>query len=143
MSAIKDLIKDLQLQGINAGWESTGGGCMAVAVYFGPEIEPHFYRYEILITDREDVFSESDYRSDDDVWGFHAGFYSYDESGERECDDISLYYSPEGASQRAVREGDDLGGALKALDLRAEVRAVSDVVAFIVQKVLEADSGRA
>lgn len=144
MSVIKDLVCKLQDQGLNAYWESTGGGCMAVAVYFGPELASGYYRYEILITDREDVFTESDYNSDDDVWGFHAGFYSYDETGERECEGIAVYYTANGAgeSRRAVRDAEYNGDVLKLLDVRAEMTACADVVAFIVEKVLWADQGR-
>lgn len=140
MSAVQSLIGELVKRGISAEWEGTGGGCMAIAIYFGPAITEGIRTYEILITDREDVFTTRDYASDEDVFGFHAGFYAYDSVGERVVDDVVLFRTDPNAGD-AVGCFDPEAG-LKVVDLAPEIMACADAVQFAVQKVEEADAGR-
>lgn len=147
MSAVNDLIGELCKRGVGVGaeWVSTGGGCMAVAINFGEVLPVGGTRYEILITDREDVFTRGDYASDDDVTGFYAGFYVYDDEWERVAEGITLYLTGEdaGGSPRTAREAAEDGeDPVEVTDFAAEVLAVADAVQFVVQKVEEAETGR-
>lgn len=125
MTAVKSLISELAKRGVVARWEGTGGNCMAVVVYFGPVLADGQHTYEIMVTDRDDVFTPSDHNSDDEVYGFHAGFYAYEVGYNRLCDDVVLYQT-----------ADDVEA------LAPEVMACADAVQFAVQRVEEADAGR-
>lgn len=77
MSAVRALMNALELR-TGARWVNTGGGCMAVEVSFGGSVGDGLWQYEILITDRDDVFSHSDLDSNDDVSGFTAFLRVFD-----------------------------------------------------------------
>lgn len=124
MSAVQDVIRVLGEAGVLAEWHNTGGGCMAIRIPFGVS-ESHPYGVsEILITDREDVFTAPDYDSDEGVWGFFARAYKLDAEGIADDEDDSegwLFCTPDDAGV-AASETEFLGAP--AVDLSLEVREV-------------------
>lgn len=137
MTAVKALISELETRGIPAVWINTGGGCMAVHAGIGEPVE-HGWRYEFLVTDREDVFSRLDYTSDDDVSGFNVGLYVYDDNGEQFIDypmDIYRTSDDAGCSQGDAF-AEDLDPSV-VVDYAAEVMRTADAVEFVF-RVIEA-----
>lgn len=136
MSAVGDLIRSLHRVG--ARWYNTGGGCMAISVEFGRVVADGFCQYEILITDREDIFGQSDAGSDDDVSGFHALL--------REWDAEAHSYWPDREPVVVYRTSDDAGESASvawpdgsAVDLASEVAACAVAVESAVEMVLRAE----
>lgn len=146
MGAVRDLVADLGSRGIESEWVSTGGGCYAVAVNFGPAVyHPEFswFRYEILVTDREDVFDVLDWRRDDMLSGFTVCMYANDSHGERLHDDAVLIYQTPQEAGSALCEVDDDELHL-AVNLPAQVLAAVEAIEFVVRAVERADEvGRA
>lgn len=144
------MIAELGKRGLSPTWMNTGGGCMAVSVFFG-EVLPGdalMFRYEILVTEREDNFSESDYsgRDDDRLHGFFAGLYVYDDNGEPVRDECTtVYLSRDGLW--SLSEVVDNDGVVppgeSAVALTVEMMACVDAIQFVVQKIEEAETGRA
>lgn len=137
MSAVESLIGELAKRGVVARWEGTGGNCMAVVVYFGPAIRDGVTMYEIMVTDREDVFTPSDHDSDEDVYGFHAGLYVYDDDYERVGEDIVLYRTAGDAGDAAGQVDPEAG--VKVVDLAPEIMACADHLEFVVRVVEAAE----
>lgn len=138
MSAVQGLINVLNGR-VGARWINTGGGCMAIEVQFGAVVAPGVWEYEILITDRDDVFSHTDAVSNDDVSGFHALLRVYrDDSGDDvygDRDPVVVY-----------RTADDAGlclssavGGERVVSLVAEVDRCAVAVENAVEMVLRAE----
>lgn len=149
MAIVEQMMSELTKRGLYPTWMNTGGGCMAVSVYFGPHLpgDALMFRYEILITEQEDNFGWDDQHGGDDrMHGFFAGLYVFDDNGEPIQDECStIYRTPDGLW--SVEEVDDNEGVVppgeSAVALTVEMMATVDHVAFVVQKIEEAETGRA
>lgn len=124
MAAVENLFALLNaVDGITAEWQNTGGGCYAIVIPFGVSESRRFGTAEILVTDREDVFTEPDFDSDDDVWGFFVRAYTLDGEGCRLDDDDSdgwIYttYGDAGVCASKAEDGEQV------VDLDSEVTEV-------------------
>lgn len=143
MSAVQDLVRALETRGVRSEWISTGGGCYALAVNFGEthdHPESDWQDYELLITDRDDVFGAREWISDDTVSGFQAVLYrALGPWGERATDDGFLIYATTQEAGVSFCEVDEDERHL-VTDLNAEVVACADAVAFVVRAVESAES---
>lgn len=132
-SAVQSLIEALMSEGVDAEWHNTGGGCYAIRIPFGISESHPYGTAEILVTDREDVFTVNDYVSDDEVSGFFARAYALEPDGANIDDDDSegwLYCTHDEAGAVAlglVDEGET------AVDLETEVREVFAAIMSFVQ----------
>lgn len=96
---VRQLLAELRALDVPASWDNTGGGCMAIAVYWSGS--PDSYR--VLVTDRDDVFAGGDLHSDENVTGFYA--HGYAEEAE-DADGPPIYESPEPALEDLAYEVD-------------------------------------
>lgn len=130
-SAVRTLIGMLQEAGLPAVWQDRAGGVMAIEITFGVS-ESHPYGVsEIVIGDREDMFTRSDYNSDDDVFGFFARAYRLDSDGAVVDDDDSegwLWCTPEDAGTCQSHADDYPEEGLKVVYLPAQIHYVMGVV---------------
>lgn len=138
MGAVKSLINVLRLR-TGARWITTGGGCMAIEIQFGEKVGSEVWRYEILITDRDDTFSRADYHLNDDVTGFHALLRVFaDDSGDDvygDRDPVVVYRTSDDAGTCYSVAGD----GVPCVDLRAEVDRCAVAVENVVEMVLRAE----
>lgn len=134
MSAVQGLLDGLHKFGMSASWINTGGGCMAVQVEFSYQFPLGHREYEILITDREDIFSRSDEFSDDDVSGFYACLRMFGADGDEiygDRDAVIVYHT---SADAGLCRSSALAGE-PVVNLQAEVAACVDAVtrvAFLV-----------
>lgn len=136
MGAVRALMNALATH-TGARWVNTGGGCMAVEVSFGESVGDGMFRYEILITDREDVFGAADWNSNDDVSGFHALLRVFDPvEGVHPDESAVLVYRT--AEDAGVCLSSALAGD-RVVNLAAEVDRCAVAVESVVEMVLRAE----
>lgn len=108
MTAVKSLLTALTEAGVPAIFGNTGGGCHAIIID-----APN--GGEVLITDSEDVFSDGDLTSDEDVSGFYVTINGPDgaPSTLAEADAAHVYASPTDAPDYTL--GSDIPAVVAAV----------------------------
>lgn len=149
MAIVEQMMSELTKRGLYPTWMNTGGGCMAVSIYFGETLpgDALMFRYEILVTEQEDNFGWDDQHGNDErMHGFFAGLYVFDDIGEPVRDEcMTVYRSPDGLwslEEVEENEGPPTNGE-SVVALTVEMMATVDAIAFVVQKIEEAETGRA
>jgi hypothetical protein len=130
-SAVQSLIEALSNEGIAAEWHNTGGGCYAIRIPFGVSESHPYGSAEILVTDREDVFTAHDYAHDDHLWGFFARAYRLESDGATIDDDDSegwLYCTGDEGLAAYFADEDEV-----VVDLETEVREVFAAIMSVVK----------
>lgn len=142
MTVVKDLVAELAKRNIRGEFIGTGGGCMAVEVRFGESLpgDDYYTRYHLLVTDRDDVFTRSDWFEDDDVSGFYVGFYANNDQGDYVTEGVTVYETSQDAGVAPSVAADALvGEPFKVTDFAVEIARCADAVEFIVRAVEAAE----